>query len=146
MSSTKKIAPRLVLKENHPTAVKIAKLCELADELGISISFYHQRVLVTDEGRDKNLPPLFLEDIEENHHFESFPFETEYKMVYANPEFLAQEKREQYERDVLRNEERRIFVEQEEIRAKAAAEVRAKELEAAERLMLVKLKEKYKDE
>ena len=146
MNNLKKLAPRLVLKENHPTAVKVAKLCDLEDELGISISFSHQRVLVTDVARDKNLPPLYLIDLEEDHWFESFPFETEYKMVYANPEFLAQEKLEQEEENKVRADTARILKEREAEKVKAEAERRAKELEADERLMLAKLKEKYKDE
>lgn len=146
MNTSKKIAPRLVLKENHPTAVKVAKLCDLADELGISLAFSHQRVLVTDVARDKNLPPLYLEDIEEGHWHESFPFETEYKLVYENPEYLAEQKRYSDELRSRRLEETRLLKERHEESAKLEAQKRAKELEAAERLMLAKLKEKYKDE
>lgn len=143
MNEPKKIARRLVLKETHPTAVKISKLMELADELGISISFLHQRVLINDRDRDENLPPLFLEDIENDHWFESFPFETEYKLVYANPEYLAREKAEEMERLRIRAEELRVSREKAEAAAKLELEERARSLEARERRILAELKEKY---
>ena len=94
MTIINKIAPRLRLKDNHPTAVKLAKLCELADDLGIGFSFYGQRVVVEDKFRDENLPPLYLEDIEEGQWFTRFPFATEYKLVYDNPEYIAQQKKQ----------------------------------------------------
>lgn len=143
MTGSKKISPRLQLKDTHPTAIKIAKLCALAEELGISISFLHQRVIIQDKDRDGNLPPLFLEDIEDNHWFDSFPFETEYKLVYDNPEYLAQKKAEEAERLRLRQEELRAAKEKEERRFKEESEARAKALEARERQLLADLKEKY---
>lgn len=146
MNSPKKIARRLVLRENHPTAIKVAKLCDLANELGISISFLHQRVLVTDEERDKNLPPLYIEDIEENHWFEGLPFESEYKLVYENPEFIALQKFEQEETNRVRADTARILREREEEKAKAEAEEKAKALKVRELRILAELKEKYKDE
>lgn len=146
MSSIKKLSPRLVLKENHPTAVKVAKLCDLAGELGISLSFYHQRVLVTDVARDKSLPSLYLEDIEENNWFESFPFETEYKLVYANPEFLAQEKQKQDEHNRQRDENARLRREETDAAIKVKEILLAQQVKDAELKMLATLKEKYKDE
>lgn len=146
MNSPKKIARRLVLRENHTTAIKITKLCDLANELKISISFYNQRVIVEDEDRDKNLPTLYLEDIEEGQWFEDFPFQSEYKLVYDNPEYLAQQKAEQEELDRERAEDFRIAKEQEEIRARTEAEEKAKALKARELRILAELKEKYKDE
>lgn len=143
MSESKKLSKRLVLKDTHPTAVKISKLMELADELGISISFLHQRVLIKDKDRDESLPPLFLEDIEEGHWFESFPFETEYKLVYVNPEYIAEQKKEQEEYAQRRAEEIRLAKEHAEESARLEAEERAKALEARERRMLAELKEKY---
>lgn len=143
MSASQKIAHRLVLKDTHPTAIKIAKLCDLANELGISLSFYHQRVLVDDNDRDKNLPPLYLEDIEENHWVESFPFEMEYKLVYENPAYVAQQKQEQEERERAEYLALKISREKEEQKAKAEAEERAKALEARERRLLSELKDKY---
>jgi hypothetical protein len=143
MNEPKKIARRLVLKETHPTAIKVAKLCDLASELGISLSFYRGRVLIEDSSRDKNLPPLYLEDIEEEHHFEGFPFETEYKLVYENPEWIAQEEKEHKERLVKEEENRRLEAERKQLAEQQAAEERAKALEARERRMLAELKEKY---
>lgn len=143
MNEPKKIARRLVLKDTHPTAVKISKLMELADELGISISFLHQRVLIKDRDRDASLPPLFLEDIEDNHWFESFPFETEYKLVSENPEWINQQNKEHEERVAKEEEARRIQAERKLLAEKQAAEERAKALEARERRLLAELKEKY---
>lgn len=143
MTTIGKIAPRLRLKDNHPTAIKIAKLCDLADELGITLSFYGQRVVVEDREREKNLPPLYLEDIEDGHWFEEFPFSTEYKLVYDNPEYIAQQKKEQEERDRKREEELRIAKERaEEVRKREEAR-RAAQIEASERKQLAELKEKY---
>jgi hypothetical protein len=143
MTTIGKIAPRLRLKEDHPTAVKVAKLCDLADELGIGFSFYGQRVVVEDRERDSKLPPLYLEDIEDGHWFSEFPFTTEYKMVYDNPAYVEQQKKEQAERDHKRAEEARVAKEREEAKVKAEADRRARELEASERKLLATLKEKY---
>ncbi len=143
MSTVGRISPRLRLKDNHPTAVKIAKLCDLADELGITLSFYGQRVVVEDRERDKELPPLYLEDIEDDHWFEEFPFTTEYKLVYDNPEYIAQQKKEQEERDRVRAEEARIAKERAEAKVKTENERRAREQEERERRLLAELKEKY---
>lgn len=143
MSEPKKIPHRLVLRDTHPTAVKVLKLMDLAYELGISISFLHQAVLIKDKDRDQNLPPLFCEDIEEGHWFESFPFETEYKLVYVNPEHLAYERKEHEERIRIRDEQERLDKEKaaQLIAEKTAAAARA--LEARERRQLAELKEKY---
>lgn len=89
------IARRLRLKENHPTAIKLNQLFELADKLGISLEFSNStRVLVSDSDRDENLPPLWLEDIEESDYDGSFPPTTEYKLVYDNPAYLAFKEKE----------------------------------------------------
>jgi hypothetical protein len=143
MNEPKKIARRLVLKDTHPTAIKVAKLCDLASELGLSLSFYRGRVLIEDSSRDKNLPHLYLEDIEPDHHFEGFPFETEYKLVYENPEWIAQQERELTERLAKEEETRRLEAERKQLAEQQAAEERAKALEARERRMLAELKEKY---
>lgn len=137
------IAQRLVLKDTHPTAIKVAKLCELADELGISISFFHQRVFIEDKNRDKTLPPLYVEDIEEGHWFQGFPFETEYKLVYVNPDYINQQKAEEAERLRIHAEELRVAKERAEAAEKLELEKRAQALEARERQLLTKLKEKY---
>ena len=83
-----------MLKDNHPTSIKVAKLCELANELGISFHFHSGGVVVTDTARDEGSPSLHLEDIEEGHHFTGFPFETEYKLVYENPAYITLLKKE----------------------------------------------------
>ena len=135
---------RLRLKDNHPTAEKLSKLCALADDLGISLSFYNHTVIVEDKDRDEKLPPLHLEDIEDNwNSVGCFPPTTEYKLVYDNPEYVAQQQRENQAR--RRKEEEKKAAEQKaaEAKAKAERERQAKEKEARERKMLAELKEKY---
>lgn len=143
MSEVRKIPYRLQLKDSHPTAVKLSKLMDLASELGIIISFLHQRVLIQDKDRDENLPPLYLEDIEEGHWFDSFPIETEYKLVYVNPEYLANQKKEEAERIAKQEESRRLAEQREYEAAKKEMERRAKVIEDNERRQLAILKEKY---
>lgn len=138
------ISRRLVLKDNHPTAEKLSKLCALADELGISISFYGQRAIVEDRERDDKLPPLYMEDIEDNGGVSDFPPCTEFKLVYDNPAYLAQQERELEERRAKDKAEREAA----EAKAKAAEEARkakqAKELESKELAELDRLQKKYK--
>lgn len=143
MNEPKKIPKRLQLKDTHPTAVKLSKLMDLADKLGISISFYHERVLIEDRDRSKELPPLYVEDIEEGHWFQGFPFETEYKLVYENPEYIAQQKKEKEEDDQRRAEAFRLTQEKLKKEAQEFLERRLKETELAERKQLAALKEKY---
>jgi hypothetical protein len=143
MSDEKKLPEYLRLTDNHPTSIKVAKLCDLADKLGISFAFSGQRVIVEDRDRDKKLPPLYLEDIEDHHWFEEFPFTTEYKLVYQNPEWLAKRKKEQEEYYAKKEEEARLVKEKLAAQAKAEAEKRARETEARERRMLADLKAKY---
>jgi hypothetical protein len=90
----KKIYPYLKLKDNHPTMVKLNKLYELAEELGISISFGPQRTFVEDRDRDNSLPPLILEDIDNGESIQEWPPTFEYKVYYDNPAHRAKEKAE----------------------------------------------------
>jgi hypothetical protein len=138
-----KISKRMQLKPNHSTMKKIEKLCETADKLGIAFYFSNMGVVVTDESRDKTLPDLILEDIEEGEIFCSFPFELEYKVCYDNPEYLKQERLE-WEAKLAR--ETQVQKEKEELRRKKEDERRvqaAKEAEEAERKLYEKLKKKY---
>ena len=78
------MAKQFKLKDNHPTMIKLNKLFELADELGISISFYGHRAVVNDIDRSNNDPILYLEDIEDtNNNMAEFPPATEFKVVYS---------------------------------------------------------------
>ncbi len=126
------------------TAEKLGKLCSLADELGISLSYGH-RVIVEDRDRDKNLPPLYMEDIEDDHNTTSeFPPCTEYKLVYDNPDYLAQQEREHQERLA------KCKAKQEAAEAKKKAEAEAREVAEAKELVdkelaeLGRLEKKYK--
>jgi hypothetical protein len=141
----KKISRRLQLKDNHPTAQKLAKLCELADELGISISFYSYRTVIEDTDRDPKLPPLYLEDIETGEGMDEFPFQMEYKLVYDNPEWIAQEAREREERERARVEEAERKRKAEEEKQRAAAEKARRTKEQRERELLAVLKDKYEN-
>lgn len=44
----KKIPRRLKLRENHPTYQKLLKLCNYAEDLGISLSFEGNVILLKD--------------------------------------------------------------------------------------------------
>jgi hypothetical protein len=73
--------PRMYLKENHPTMIKLAKLCEYADKLGLSIEFTGYGVyFIQDDGKDYR-----VEDIEPDHIVTHFPPSTEYKLTYEKP-------------------------------------------------------------
>lgn len=139
----KKIAKRLMLKDSHPTMVKVMKLWSLAEKLGLSISFHGQTTIVEDEGRDKNLPMLRLEDIETEEGPQEWPPTCEFKLVYDNPEYLAEQKRQLEARRAADSakakeaENKRQAQEAKEVRERAAA------LEQREREQLTKLKLKY---
>ncbi len=84
----------LVLKENHPTMVKFNKLYDLAEELGIKISFSIGICIIQDRG----IPHLFeVRDVEDYHGITSFPHGMETKIVYENPEYVAYRAQEQKE-------------------------------------------------
>lgn len=141
--STEKIARILRCKDNHPTMQKYVKLAELADELGISLYFSAGRCIINDRDRDDSLPTLYLEDIEESQSVYHFPYEFEYKMIYDNPVYLEEQKKESIERARKREiEEKRKLA---ETAARKAEEERrkAEELERKERALLVDLKRKY---
>jgi len=133
----------LRLKDNHPTMVKFNKLCELAEELGISIEWHGQDVIIEDAERDKDLPPIFLKDIEQDHWFDSFPPNTEFKMIYNNPEFLKRQELEHQKYLSEKAERERAALEQKRIAEEQARLRRQRELEDSERAMLEALKAKY---
>ena len=138
--------PKLLkLKDNHPTMAKFNKLCEYADELGIGIEWSGQTVIVHDSNRDSNLPPIFLKDIEDGSWVSCFPPTTEFKLIYDNPEYLAQKEREQ--KEYLENlaEKKRLAEEQARIAKEQAELRRLKELEESERFLLASLKLKYEN-
>jgi hypothetical protein len=136
----KKISPRLKLKDNHPTMVKFYKLMNLAEDLGISFAVHSSRWEVIDSDRDPNLPPLWLEDIEDGlNSMGEFPPITECKMVYDNPAYLEEQKRLAEEFQAAQKVKK-----EEEQRAKDFEKARLKALqEAQEKLLLKNLKLKY---
>jgi hypothetical protein len=133
----------LKLKDNHPTMVKLMKLYDLADELGIRILF-GMRTIVDDDARDPNLPPLFLEDIERpGDRLNEWPPSFEFKVIYENPEYLAELKRAEEERQKKLSEERRLQFEATKARIKAEDEAKRIAEEQRERAELARLKSKY---
>ena len=140
------IPKRLVLKDTHPTMVKFNKLYALAEELGISISFYNHTAIVEDKDREKNLPPLHLEYVDGSDFDSSFPPVFEYKLVYDNPAYLEEQRRLLDER-VAKQETERLATETKLKEANALAEKKRQEqFEARERAELARLQEKYKNE
>lgn len=141
----KKISQYLKLKDNHPTMIKLQKLYDLAEDLGISISFHNHRTIVEDRERDRNLPTMFLEEVDGSESVGEWPPIFEYKVIYDNPAYLAQQKAEQEERDKKRKEEE--AKKEAERKAKEDAEKirRAKAEEQRERTELARLKAKYND-
>lgn len=91
--SDKPIPHLLRLKDNHPVMVKLMKLYDFAEQLGLSISFSHNGAIVED--RDWHGPMLKMYDIEDgaNSGVDEWPPATEFKVIYENPAWLAEEKR-----------------------------------------------------
>jgi len=96
---------RLWLKDNHPTMVKFNKLCDYAEELGLTISFCNNSTVIEDTKRDPKLPTLFVEDNEDGTPVGVFPPGLEFKVVYENPEYLTQKKQEDEAYSRMRAEE-----------------------------------------
>lgn len=143
--SDKKLSQYLRLKDKHPTMVKLAKLANYAEKLGISLSFGHYHAYVEDRDRDKSLPPLIMKDLEDGEMGAEWPPIFEYKVVFENPEYIAQQKAEQEERDKKRAAEEVERKAKREAEEKAARAAIAAELEKRERAELVRLKAKYND-
>jgi hypothetical protein len=141
----KKVSPLLKLKESHPTMVKLFKLYDLAEKLGIHISFGGHRTIVQDNDRDEKLPPLFLEDIDSGEAVQEWPPVFEFKVIYDNPAFLAKEQEERKERNRLAEEQEAKREAALKAKQKADAEKRAREEERKDRAELARLKAKYND-
>ncbi len=133
-------AKRLILTDKHPVMQKFNQLCALADDLGISLSFYGHRTHIEDA--DGNC--FDVEDIESSDHpMSDFPPCTEVRLAYDNPKYIALKEKE--------HAEYRKACEERDAAMKAAAEAklaaenlaRAQAKEQAEREQYAKLKEKY---
>jgi len=145
MSTEKKIFPWLKLKDNHPTMVKLYKLYELAEELGIHISFGSHRTVVQDNDRDTSFPPLFLEELDNGETIQEWPPTFEFKVIYQNPEHIAKEQAEMQERERAREVERTQREEKRKAQELAEKEARKRAEEQRERAELARLKAKYND-
>ena len=145
MSDEKKIFPWLKLKDNHPTMIKLAKLYDLAEELGIHIIFDHNATIVHDNQLAKDHPSLRLEDVDSCEHISEWPPTFEYKVIFQNPEHIAKEKaiRDEWQK----NREKELAEAEIKRKAKEKAEkaAEARELEIRERNELSRLKEKFKE-
>lgn len=129
MTNDKKIFPYLKLKDNHPTMVK---LYDLAEELGIHISFGSHRTAIQDNDRDSSLPTLFLEDIDNGEAIQEWPPTFEFKVIYDNPAHLAKQKEEQEEYNKTRKAEEVKREADRKAKEKAEADARACESERKE--------------
>lgn len=69
------------LTDNHEAMIAFNKLCEYADELGISVSFWGIRTVVRYNGKTYD-----LEDNENFDHVTEFPPDLEFKMTYEKEE------------------------------------------------------------
>lgn len=136
----------LRLKDNHPVMEKLMKLSDYAEELGISISFSHHGTIVEDT--DWHGPRLVMSEIIDNGYENGvmeWPPATEFKIVYENPVWTAEEarKEEEYRRqqEKLEAERQRNLIESN----KRAEAQRMEQLELRERVQLAALKTKYPD-
>lgn len=78
------MAKYYVAKPNHPTFQKIEKLMEMAEELGLTLSFSTYRTLIT----DKEFPDreFYLEDLESDPFghcatITEIPYNFEFKLI-----------------------------------------------------------------
>lgn len=124
-----KPARYLRLKDSHPTMQKLDQLFALAEELGINIGFSGYGVAtIEDRDRDKDLPPLRMQDIENSDYpMDSFPPTLDFKVIYENPEHIEMERlaHEAYK------EQERLKAEAKSEAAKRSAETRKKEQRTA---------------
>jgi len=138
-----KIAEYLRLKDNHSTMVKLMKLYDCAEELGIHLSFMGQACFVNDSDRADGLPPIRLEDIESSIALQEWPPACEFKAIYQNPAFIA-ERDAKWKQELAKREEGRLKKEAEAEAKKKLEEERAREREETlERRELARLKTKY---
>jgi len=138
-----KIAEYLRLKDNHSTMVKLMKLYDCAEELGIHLYFSGGACLVEDEQRDSNLPRIRLEDIESADAVYEWPPSCEFKAIYENPEAIAQRAKEHTEY-LAEVEVKRAKKEAEaEAAQKLEEEIARERLETLEKRELARLKTKY---
>lgn len=138
------------LLEAHPTMIKLSKLIALAEELGLSFTFFNGRAIIEDNQRDKNLPDMFIEDIENNmdgagcdHPMENFPPTTEFKVVYDSPKFLAYQKAENETRALKWKQEEAVKKTAQESAKQIKEKKQLEEKETQDRKLFEQLKSKF---
>jgi hypothetical protein len=141
--SDKIISQYLRLKDNHPTMVKLMKLYDCAEELGIHLSFHGGACTVYDRDRDPKLPFITIEDVDNHEALQEWPPATEFLCRYENPAALAQREKEYAEYLA----ERAAKQAKKEAEAKAARKLEEENAlerqEALEKRELARLKTKY---
>lgn len=140
-----KIMKYLECKDDDPTLEKYMKLSDLAEELGISLSFTGGRCEVIDRNRGDDLPPIYLEDLESDPYVNTFPYCFEFRMIYENPVYIEKRNRELAEHK-LKMQELQLKKEAEAAEKAAMEEKRrVEEIENTERGILARLLKKYGD-
>lgn len=146
MSTEKKVARRLRLKDNHPIMIKVMKIYDLMKELEISIEFYCHKMVVTDTSRDSTLPFISIEDVyNPNDSITEFPPTTDFQLVYDNPAYVEHERIRNEDARKLREEaeaKRKQELKEKQEREKAAAAARKKKEDLE---TLARLKAQYPD-
>jgi hypothetical protein len=141
MSNDKKIPEYMRLKDTHSTMVKLDKLAAFAEELGISLNFFQQATFIQDNGLPQDHPQLRLEDTDNGEAISEWPPVFEYKVIFENPAYLADQKikHEEYVKREAERERERLA------KAKAEKEAHALQVEKAERAELARLQKKFRD-
>ncbi len=141
--SDKIISQYLRLKDNHPTMVKLMKLYDCAEELGIHLSFHGIACTVYDRDRDPKLPFITIEDTDNHEALQEWPPATEFSCRYENPAYIVA-RDAKWKLELAKREEDKLKKQMEEEAQKQLEEERAKErLEALEKRELARLKTKY---
>jgi hypothetical protein len=132
----------LRLKDGHPTAQKMQKLWQLADELGLHIEFYGHRTIVTDiDFPDRLYDMSDLENADDA--VSDFPPGCEYTLRFENPEYTKYQEKLAEERDKQRKAEREAAEAAAAEKKRREEEERRRCQERQERAQLAELKAKY---
>lgn len=130
------------LKDGHPTMVKLNKLFQLADELGISISYSSSgAATIRDLDFVDGVAPLILSDIEHSEYpMEDFPCTLDFKVTYENPAYLVylgeQQRAKELEVEMKRRQEDQLLAEKKAKEAERKA--KAKKTRRANRIINLK--------
>ena len=144
----KKTARFLRLKDEHPTMVKLNKLYDLAEELGLSLSFESFQTTVFDKDRDEKLPPVILEYTDTDSDDKAvgeWPPTFEFVARYENPKYLTEQEAEREVQYKAEQECQKQAAEKSAAAAAAAVVARRRRVEQQEREQLASLKAKCKE-